>query len=288
MTAPDRALDAAKRFGRFSWRLAVRADAHGIAVYSGHVAYTGFLAIFPFLAFLASLAGFLGSIELANKMIDFAFAFVSPSVARVLTPAVKQVMEQHQGGLLTIGGLGTIWVASSGIEALRTSLNRAYESHEPRPYWLRRLQSAFYVVTAALVLLTIAIIVLTGPAIWEVLHRAAGVGQAVELPFVILRYALGFTVISVTSAVLYRRLASARQSWRDALPGSLMTAILWNGFAAAFVFYFGHVASFSSTYGSLGGVAITLVFFYLSAAIFILGAELNSMLGAQRDKPAQR
>ncbi len=281
-------LAGAKRLSGFVWRLLVRADAHNITVYAGHVAYTGFLAMFPFLAFLASIAGFLGSIALANKMIDFAFAFVSPSVAKVLSPAVKQVMKQHQGGLLTISAIGTIWVASSGIEALRSSINRAYQAEEQRPYWLRRLQSAFYVVTAALILLTIAIIVLTGPAIWDVLHRTAGVGKAAELPFVLLRYALGIVVITVTSSVLYRQLASISQSWRATLPGSVLTALLWNGFAAAFVFYFGHVADFSVTYGSLGGVAITLVFFYLSAAIFIFGAELNSVLGGQRGQNAER
>ncbi len=288
MGEAPRVWGAAKRLGRFVWRLAVRAEGHGITIYAGHVAYTGFLAVFPFLAFVASMAGFLGSIDLANRMIDFAFAFVSPNVAKILAPAVKEVMKQHQGGLLTLSGLGTVWVASSGVEALRSSMNRAYEVSEPRPFWLRRAQSAFYVVTAALVLLTIAIIVLTGPAIWQVLHQAAGVGKAVEVPFVVLRYALGFTVISLTSAVLYRQLPNVRQRWRATVPGSVTTALLWNGFAAAFVFYFGHVADFSLTYGSLGGVAITLVFFYLSAAIFIFGAELNAVLGTQRGQQAQK
>ncbi len=109
-----------------------------------------------------------------------------------------------------------------------------------------------------------------------------------EVPFVILRYGLGFAVIAIAPAVPRRQLPNVRERWRATVPGAETTAFVWNGFAAVFVFYFGHVADFSLTYGSLGGVAITLVFFYVSAAIFIFGAELDAVLGGKRGQQAQQ
>ena len=61
--------------------------------------------------------------------------------------------------------------------------------------------------------------------------------------------------------------------------------VLWLALASLFSFYLQNLARFSLTYGSLGGIVITLMFFYLSALIFVFGAEINS---ARRRSEAAR
>jgi membrane protein len=60
------------------------------------------------------------------------------------------------------------------------------------------------------------------------------------------------------------------------LPGAAVTVVLWVALASLFSLYLRNLGRFSLTYGSLGGIVITLLFFYFSATIFIFGAEINS------------
>ena len=69
------------------------------------------------------------------------------------------------------------------------------------------------------------------------------------------------------------------------LPGAAITVLLWLILASLFSIYLQSLGRFSVTYGSLGGIVITLMFFYLSAVIFIFGAEINS---ARRRAEAER
>ena len=83
-------------------------------------------------------------------------------------------------------------------------------------------------------------------------------------------------VASGALLMLHYYLPNSRQRLRDILPGIAVTVALWALGALLFGFYLGTLADYSLTYGSLGGVMITLVFFYLLGFIFLYGAELNA------------
>ena len=54
-------------------------------------------------------------------------------------------------------------------------------------------------------------------------------------------------------------------------------------------FYLALAGSYDSTYGTLGGVVITLLFFYTASLVFIFGAELNAAYRplAKKEAPQQ-
>jgi YihY family inner membrane protein len=149
---------------RAAWRL-VMVD-EGLEL-SGYIAFTAFLSLFPFLIFLAALAGFLGDRETADEFIDAMFEFMPADVAQTLAPAVREVIGARQGGLLTFGILATLWFASNGFEALRTGLNRAYSVAEKRAIWWLRLQSIAFVVVGGLIILFLSLAVILGPLVWR-------------------------------------------------------------------------------------------------------------------------
>jgi membrane protein len=90
--------------------------------------------------------------------------------------------------------------------------------------------------------------------------------------------------------LLHRWLPNTRQSFARILPGVAVTTVLWLLGAGLFAWYVGHLTDYSVYYGSLGGVAITLMFFYSSAVIFIFGAEFNALWREQtgRQAPPQK
>ena len=243
---------------------------------SGYIAFTTFIALFPFLIFLAALAGFLGDEEAAAGFIRAMFEFMPDDVAETLAPAIREVIETRRGGLLTVGIVSTLWVSSSGVEALRTGLNRAYGVREERPIWWLRLQSLVFVVVGALIILFLSLVVILGPIVWRVL--GPGIEHVFEywLFWTAIRYVAAAVLLWGALMLLHRWLPNTKQAYRRVLPGACVTVVLWLLAASLFSWYLGNVADYTLIYGSLGGVTITLVFFYLTAMIFIFGAELNA------------
>jgi membrane protein len=259
---------------RATWRL-IMVD-EGLEL-SGYIAFTAFLSLFPFLIFLAALAGFLGDQETANEFIEAMFRFMPADVAETLAPAVREVVGNRQGGLLTFGILATLWFASNGFEALRTALNRAYGVSEQRPMWWLRLQSMAFVIVGGLIILFLSLVVVLGPVVWRVLGPAVSQLLEARLVFGTARYLFAGILMFGALTLLHRWLPNTRQSFARILPGVAVTTLLWLVAASLFAWYVGHLTNYSAYYGSLGGVAITLVFFYLTAIIFIFGAEVNAV-----------
>lgn len=259
---------------RAAWRLIMVDDG---VVLSGYIAFTAFLSLFPFLIFLAALASFLGTPETARECVEALFRFMPVDVAETLAPAVREVIGKRQGGLLTFGILATLWCASSGIEALRTGLDRAYRVTAERAIWWRRLQSMALVIGGGLVIFFLSVGVILGPVVWRVLGPGADRLLEARLAFGTARYVTGAMSLLGSLLLLHRWLPNARQPLASTVPGVCATTALWLLVAALFSWYVGHLADYSVFYGSLGGVAITLIFFYVNALLFIFGAEINAV-----------
>jgi membrane protein len=249
------------------------------------MAFMALLSIFPFLIFLAALAGFLGDDTSAANFVDLMFEFLPPDVSSALGPAVREVLTNRQGDLLTVGLLAAVWAASSGVEALRTALNQAYAVAEPRPIWYLRLQSIAIVFLAAFAIMALSVTIILGPVLWRLMERFIDVPEIYGVIWTVVRYAIGGTLVTALVLFLHRWLPRIRLRWRLILPGALTTTVLWLLTASLFSLYLGTIGNYSAMYGSLGGVVITLMFLYVSSVIFIFGAELNAVLRRRHSEP---
>ena len=193
---------------RAAWRL-VMVD-EGLEL-SGYIAFTAFLSLFPFLIFLAALAGFLGDRETADAFIEAMFEFMPDDVAETLAPAVREVVGARQGGLLTFGILATLWFASNGFEALRTGLNRAYGVSEQRAMWWLRLQSIAFVISGGLIILFLSLVVVLGPLVWKALGPTVHQMLETRLVFGTARYAFAAVMLFSALILLHRWLPNTRQ-----------------------------------------------------------------------------
>ena len=156
--------------------------------------------------------------------------------------------------------------------------------------WWLRLQSIAFVIAGGLIIFFLSLAVILGPLIWRVLGPAIDDLLGTELVFVTVRYLVATLLLWGALMLLHRWLPNTRQAYRRVLPGVCATTVLWLAGASLFSWYIGNLADYSAFYGSLGGVAITLMFFYVSAIIFIFGAELNAVWRertGRRDAPQE-
>ncbi len=244
---------------------------------AGYMAYTGLLSLFPFLIFAAELLGVIFGEEGVGPTMDFLFAVLPWHVAQTLEPAVFEVLDARTPDLLSIYALIAIWIASNAFEALRSALDRAYGLVGERHFVVGRLISVAFTLGGVAAFIVISLFVIVAPTV-----RAL----APDIPFVSIPLGmvshwvlLGIgTGIMLAFLFVLHYILPARRPKGPLVPGVLVTAALWIALASLFSIYFQYVPSYSVTYGTLAGVIVCLLFFYISGAIFIFGAEINAAL----------
>ncbi|MEJ0013941.1 MAG: YihY/virulence factor BrkB family protein [Bauldia sp.] len=242
---------------------------------ASHVALSALMALFPFLIFVAAFAGTLGEASLANRVAEIVFAAWPAEVANPIAAEVRRVLVPIHGNLLTISAVVALYLASNGVEAARTALNRAYRVIDRRSIFFRRAQSLVFVLIGTVVFLLIAgfgVFTAGLPALQQFAAQFALLGAAV-------------TSILVIGALLgaHLWLPAGRPSARYLWPGIVATLVAWLLSAWIFAIYLRTFANYAATYAGLAGVVTAMFFLYVVAVLMIFGAEFNAALGRLRD-----
>ncbi|MDB5896899.1 MAG: hypothetical protein JWP22_3217, partial [Ramlibacter sp.] len=251
---------------------------HQSANQAGSLAFSWLLAMFPLLVLVSASAGFFGQPGQAAALVDRVLGYAPQVVRDAMQPAVAQVLAQRNQALLTIGVLATLWTASSGMQAVRSALNRAYGVERGLSFWRARIKvTVFTIIVGAGVLLAFSSVVVM-PYVWRLLEANAATGQQVLWLADGARYGLAFLVLMVLYALVYGWLPDVHQRLYTVLPGALVGAALWVVAAATLSYTLRSAAKLVLLYGSFAGVVATLVFLYISASTLIFGAEINGVL----------
>ncbi len=245
---------------------------------ASHVAMSVLLAAFPFLIFATSLASFLGGGIVATSAVDFIFDIMPEIIAKPIAGEVHTVLSVPRGDLLTFGGLLALVFASNGVEALRVALNRAYRQKENRSFLFRRIQSLFFVILATLALLSISFLLVLAPLVWSIVVKYFPQAAELSSQVFMLRYAVVSLVLVTGLYASHRWLPAGKRAFDVLWPGIILSIIA--SFVGSWVFatYLEQFATYTSTYAGLASGIIALLFLYLLAAFFIIGAEFNASI----------
>jgi membrane protein len=279
----DRRAHPLRRLRRLTWQTYYHFEKDNAWVLAGHIAYMGLFALFPFLIFLLALAGFLGQGEAAADSIELAMELLPPDVASALRPAIQEVIHAPHAGLMTFGILVSLWASSSGLETLRHALNLAYDVSDPPAFWRTRLESLLMTVVAAAVVILVMLLLVVIPLVLDMVRLLFEQADLRIESYAGAREGAGFLLLLGLLMLLYRVLPNVRLRPMEIVPGAVVAWLLWLVAVWGYTIYLRSVPSYSVTYGSLGGIVVTLFFFYISALLFILGAEINSVLKRRRE-----
>jgi membrane protein len=267
----------------------LRFDADDGWAIASHIALSALMALFPFFIVLTSLAGVLGSVNLADQVAELMFTTWPPEVAKPIAEEAQKVLTTAHGGVLTLGLLFALYFASGGIDSLRIGLNRAYGERETRHWLTLRLESVGYVLLAALALLALGFLVVLGPLLFRAALARLPWLAPLEATFTMLRFGIASVVLAVALLVAHKWLPAGRRRLVEVLPGIAVTLLLWLAAGVAFGRY---LAEFSATYvtyyAGLASVMIALVFMYWSASIFVFGGAINAAIFRPRSHPTPR
>lgn len=243
---------------------------------SGYIAFSGLLSLFPFLIFAATLIGILVGPQRSDSILEALFEIAPAHVAQTLTPVVEEVLNKQSGEVLTLSAVFAIWVASSAVEAFRIAFDRAYAVPDPRGFIHNRALAIALVFLGAIVAALLGVTILFMPLI---LRFAESVLQIPVPAFATYITSFFGVMVFVGFLLVMHRVLPGRHIKTSRLwPGVIVTTVLWVAAASAFSIYLSYTPSYTVTYGTLAGVIITLMFFYLTGLTIIFGAEVNAAL----------
>ena len=252
-----------------------------VSMIAAGVAFYGLLALFPAIAALLSLWGLAFDPQTIEQQIEQVGGALPDQAAAIIEDQARRLASGTSTGtgLAAIGGLVlTLYSASKGMKALIEGLNIIYDEEEKRGFIKLNL-IAFLLTLAMFVMMVVtlgAIVVL--PA----LLGALGFGSVVETLVVWLRWPLLALVAGAGLAVLYRLAPSrSRPQWQWVSWGAVIATVIWVIGSILFSVYVRNFGTYNETYGSLGAVIVLLLWFWLSAFVVLMGAELNSEIEHQ-------
>lgn len=245
---------------------------------ASHLAITALMALFPFLIFSTALASFLGADAYAKTAVHLVFDTWPDEIADPIAREVVNVLTVQRSGFLTFGILIAAFFASNGIEALRTSLNRAYRVQENRSILFRRIQSLAFVFITTLGFLTISVLLVLAPLIGNIAIEAQPWIRPYMGTITVWRYIIASSVIVFGLIAVHVWLPAGRRRFVDIVPGIIFTLAGWLIGSSLFAAYLGQFSTYVSTYAGLASIMIAIVFLYIVSAIFILGGEFNASI----------
>ncbi len=255
---------------------------HQSANQAGSLAFSSVLALFPLLILLSAGAAYVGQPGDAAALAGRVMGYAPQLVRDALQPVIDQVMAQRNQALLAVGLVVTLWTASSGMQAVRTALNRAYGIERGSAFWKARIKVTVFTVLVGGGILIAFSSVIVMPYLWQLLQDKVGAGQ--ETPWLrnSVRYGSAFVVLTFLYALMYGWLPDTRQRLGTVMPGAVVGAALWVAAAASLSYTLHSAGKLALVYGGFAGVVATLVFLYISATTLIFGAEVNGVLRGRR------
>ena len=242
---------------------------------AAQLAFYFLLALVPAIAFVVALASFFPP-RLLDQMVSSLAGLAPADVVRLLREQLDSLAGGSNSGILTAGLAMALWSSSAAIVSIIDAMNRAYDIEEGRPWWKVRLTAIALTVGLAVFVVVAFALVMVGPDVVDRLVSGGRLGSAFALAWKILQWPLAMALIAVAIACINYFAPDAEQDWVWVTPGAVLATILWLLASLAFKFYLANFTDYNATYGSLGGVVILMLWFYISGLAILVGAEMNA------------
>ena len=237
-----------------------------IPVYAAHAGYFVILASFPMLVLL------LGLLRYTGLQVQTLTAFLEGFLPQALMPAARKLIrstyENTSGAVLSLSAVTALWSAGRGIQGLLTGLNGVYGVTENRGWLRTRLLCGLYALGFLLVLVATLVLHVFGTELFR-----SQSGNLLQLRFFLL---LGLQ--TALFAGIFTVLPNRKNRFRESLPGAFLASAGWLIFSDLYSFYVEHFAGYTNLFGSVYGVALSMLWLYFCICILFYGGALNRYL----------
>jgi len=248
--------------------------------YAGYLAYLNIFSLFPLFIILSIIIGTIADNEINARIITMILSYI-PTYSTLVNKQIQAIISGPSIEMLSFASIGAVWTTTSSLEGLRTTFNKIYKVKTPHFFIKTRLISIlqFFLILIIFIITIFSFIII--PKIFVALESFLHTEIISILNFekYDLSYVTALCIIFIVVASIYYSFTNKKITFISVLPGSAITTGLWAISAKIMGIYLSlQFKQISLVYGSLSGILIILLFFYVANLILLYGAEFNYIL----------
>lgn len=269
---------------RFGQILVKRIMANDVSGTAAQMSYYLIMAFFPFIIFLIASLSYSNIFE--YSLPELIQRVMPEDTAHTLTNIIEELLTARSGSLTSISMLSTIFFASKGVKAIINGMNKSYQVSESRSFFKKIFISLTFTILLVISINFLFIFIIMGKVIAETLVSFFGISNFPAMLWNILRISISLTFIFLVISFIYVFFPNLedRLKFKEVIPGSIFTTLIWVGGSFAFSFYVNNFSNYTLIYGSLAGIIVFLLWLFISSIILLSGAEINSLLKTMKSR----
>ena len=244
-----------------------------------HAAATGYfivLSVFPLLVLVLALLRYTGlQVETLTDLLE---GFLPDALMPAARRLILSTYQNTSGTVVSVSALTGLWSASRGIYGLLTGLNAIYGVKENRGYFHIRAVSVGYTFLFLLMLIATLVLNVFGTTLLQALSfQNTGLLQFLR-ELADWRFLLMLLLQTALFSAMFMALPNCRNTFRQSLPGAVLASLGWLIFSDLYSIYIQHFSGYANIYGSVYGIAFSMLWLYFCLSIVFYGGALNHYL----------
>lgn len=264
-------------------RVISNVNRHDISLLAAGVALFMMLSIFPALNVGVSLYGLFSSPENIISHVEPFRQLLPAQAFEIFTDQLTELTDTGGAAFnltLVLSLLVWLWVARKGAMALIKACNIIYKEQEKRPFWNLLLMSLLFTVIGIFSVVVLALLAILVPIVLGLIP----LGETLETLLRTFRWPILAVIFMLVLECVYRFAPNRKNAkWRWVSVGAVIATLLWLLASFGFTAYVQNFSSYNETYGAIGSVIVLIFWFYISAFVVLLGAEINAEMEHQTE-----
>lgn len=260
----------------FFWRSIVDGS---ITTRASAIAFSFFIAFFPGIIFLFTLIPYIPVPNFQNELLLLIEQIVPISTYETIDETVTDIITQPRSGLLSFGFLLALIFSTNGIASMMSAFDATIHSIYRRT-WLSQRLAATVLLFILLILLTVAIVLLTGGQnfIEYLDNKDILQDRFTVYLFTVSKWIITVSLFFFAYSFLYYMAPAKKAKWRFISAGGTVATLLSIITLYAFTYYINNFSQYNKLYGSIGTLLIILLLMYVMSLILLIGFELNASI----------
>lgn len=248
------------------------------------LAFNFFLAFFPSIIVLFTLIPFVPINGFQEQLFQIIMDVMPPSTYEVTKSTVDDIINNQNGGLLSLTFILAIYFSTNGVNAMISGFNATYHLTDKRTFLQLRVLSMILTFVLALLLILTIVFLIFSQGFMDNLVKENYLHQYAADIIIYGKWALLVLVLFIGISILYYYGPADKKGWRFLSLGSLIATLLSVCTSVAFSYYVNNFAQYNKLYGSIGTLLVILLWMYFNSIILLLGFELNASIISAKER----
>ena len=236
------------------------------------ISFYFFVSVVPFFILLCSQVPYTGVGR--DGLIEVVTRFTPDSVDALVTAVINEAYSSHVA-LFSVSLAALMWSSSKVVTAVIRSLDQVYGETDSRSFFAVAGNALLYTALLLIGSSGLLFLVTKGKSAEELLFSFFPFEDATRAVAPLGRRVAGVLLFVLFFALVYKFFPAGKRAYAAQLPGSLIAEGGILLFTALYAAYQTRRSVYTSFYGSLANLALSMVWVYTCVNFFLLGAVFN-------------